>query len=71
MWDEDSSKFSEFFFKELFSIKKRTLAESVRLAREEVRKKCGKEAIFTWPSYVLYGPPWLLKESLLTGVELG
>lgn len=70
VWDEDSSVFSECFYKELFSINKRTLAESVRLARKKVAKKCGKDAILTWPSYVLYGPPWLLKENLFSGVHL-
>ena len=68
VWDEDSTIFSECFYRELFSFRKRTLGESVKLAREDVAKKGGKEAILTWPAYVLYGPPWLLKEDLLTGV---
>ena len=59
--DNDSVIFSLEFYKNFFR-RRLKIGESIRLARLEIRKcseeaksKQGKQAIFTWPAYVLYG----------------
>lgn len=57
--------FSCIFYKELFKSKKRTLANAIRKARCRVKKKAKDRSIYTWPAYVLYGPPSLLIDDIL------
>jgi len=65
IYEDGARLFSHTFYIELLGVEKRNLAESMRLARLEVKKKLKGEAIYTWPAYVLYGPPALLIDDLL------
>jgi len=61
--EEESTQFSVKFYEDFF-LRRKTLGESVRQAKLEVKKK-GKDAIFTWPAFVLYGPPTLRTSDIL------
>jgi len=63
---EDAARwFSRRFYEEILGLKKRTLAEAIRQAKLDVKKRAKDETIYTWPAYVLYGPPSLLIDDLL------
>jgi CHAT domain-containing protein len=62
--DEDATNFSLEFYKN-FLQGGRTIGESVRRARLYVRDKSDEEGIFTWPAFVLYGPPTLKAKDVL------
>ena len=55
--DEDSTYFSRAFYRKFFKDNAK-VGEAVRQARLRV-KKGDENAIFTWPAFVLYGPPSL------------
>jgi len=61
--EKESTQFSVKFYEDFF-LRKKILGESVRQARLEVKKK-GKDTIFTWLAFVLYGPPTLRTSDIL------
>jgi len=62
--DEDATNFSLAFYKN-FLREGRTIDESVRRARLYIKEKSGEDGIFTWPAFVLYGPPTLKAKDVL------
>lgn len=65
IYEEEARLFSCRFYKELLGVENRTLADSVRQARLKVKKGDSDKSVFTWPAYVLYGPPSLQKDDIL------
>jgi len=65
IFEEEARLFSCRFYKELLGVEKRTLADAMHQSRHEVKKRGKNIAIFTWPAYVLYGPPSLLIDDIL------
>jgi hypothetical protein len=62
--DHDSTNFSIAFYRNFFS-EGRAIGESVRMAREETAEKMKEEDFYTWPAFVLYGPPTLRASDIL------
>ena len=65
MWsvfEEDALIFAETFYKKFLGNKKKTLAEAMRQARNIIKRRT--DGIFSWPAYVLYGPPTLKADDL-------
>ncbi|MDH5771409.1 MAG: CHAT domain-containing protein [Candidatus Bathyarchaeota archaeon] len=65
IYEDEARLFSRRFYEELLGVEKRTLADSTRLARLHAKRTGKAKAIYTWPAYVLYGPPSLLIDDLL------
>jgi len=65
IFEDEARLFSCRFYQELLGVEKRTLADAIHQSRHEVKKKGKNEAIYTWPAYVLYGPPSLLIDDIL------
>jgi len=61
--DKDATDFSITFYRNFFQ-RGKTIGESVRIARENVLAK-GEDSIFTWPAFVLYGPPNLRANDII------
>ena len=62
--DHDSTSFSTAFYRNFFS-EGNAIGESVRMAREEIANDKKVEDLFTWPAFVLYGPPTLKASDIL------
>jgi CHAT domain-containing protein len=54
--DYDAALFSKEFYRNFFNGGEK-LGESVRLARQKLNERTDARTIFTWPAYVVYGPP--------------
>jgi len=65
IYEDEAKLFSSRFYKELLGVENRTLADSVRQARLKVKKSDTDKSVFTWPAYVLYGPPSLQRDDIL------
>lgn len=62
--DKDATAFSLAFYRNFFQVGK-TIGESVRLARLYVKKNSDNDDYYTWPAFVLYGPPNLKAKDVL------
>jgi CHAT domain-containing protein len=71
VWEPCAGEFAQTFYKEFFGKRKVTLAEAMRYARTEtyLKENCKKytdnPSDITWPGYMLYGVPTLMKRDIL------
>jgi CHAT domain-containing protein len=66
MWsvlEPEALSFAKTFYQKFLGTGEYTLAEAMRQARNKIKR--GKaDAIFSWPAYVLYGPPTFKRNDL-------
>lgn len=71
VWEPCAGEFAQTFYKEFFGKRIVTLAEAMRTARTEtyLQENCKKytdsPSGITWPGYMLYGVPTLVKRDIL------
>lgn len=63
--EPDAKTFANTFYRKFLGYKKHKLGEAIKLARESI-KKDASDSIFSWPAFVLYGPPTLDRDNMLT-----
>jgi hypothetical protein len=67
MWsvlEPEALTFADVFYRKFLGYKNHSLGEAMQLARNDAKK--GASDTFSWPAYLLYGPPTLDRNDMLT-----
>jgi hypothetical protein len=65
VWEPEAQTFADTFYRKFLGYKNNSLGEAMQLAREDT-KKGESDTLFSWPAYILYGPPTLDRSDMLT-----
>lgn len=65
VFEPEALTFADVFYRKFLGYKNHSLGQAMQLARNEA-KKGASDTIFSWPAYILYGPPTLDREDMLT-----
>lgn len=71
VWEPCAGEFAQTFYREFFGKQNVSLSDAIRFARTEtyLKENCKKytdnPSDITWPGYMLYGAPTLVKEDIL------
>jgi len=62
--EKEALCFAQTFYQKFLGIRNNSLAKAMHQARNKIKK--GKlDKIYSWPAYVLYGPPTLVRDDLM------